>query len=98
MIRIPGATTTYTLNEDGRVTVRQGNDDTEYVRKVNGQQLRSVQNIGTYADGGVWCLRFHTYYEIGRDDIARSIAAEEHQRRAAAVSPPRFSGPLSDWG
>lgn len=82
--RIPGATTTYRLNEDGTVVVRQGSEDTAPVRFAHGVPVRAATSIGTYPDGGVWLFRFKHFYEIGTDDIARPLAEAEHQRRTGA--------------
>lgn len=82
MIRILGATTTYRLEENGTISIRQGDNATESLCWEDGRTVRGATQIGTYADGGVYFFRFRDFYEIGRDDVPRVISAEAHARRS----------------
>lgn len=93
---IPGATTTYRLESNGSLSVRQGDDSPyTYVTFVDGRPVLGARQLWMYPDGGVWFWAGDfDHYEVGRDNIARHIDWDEHEKRRKA---PRGYHPRGYW-
>lgn len=82
--------TLYTHEPNGHISVKRDNQRTrQLVTLADGTPVTRASRLGTFADGGVFCLTVGptglvTLYTIGRDDRATVLSRDEFVRRARA--------------